>query len=47
MPIAPPFNLHQWIAEHRDLLKPPVANRNLYVDSGDYIVMIVAGPNAR
>ncbi len=47
MPIAPPFNLHQWIAENRDLLKPPVANRNLYVDSGDYIVMIVAGPNAR
>ena len=47
MPIAPPFNLHAWIAEHRDLLKPPVANRNLYVDSGDYIVMIVAGPNAR
>lgn len=29
------------------MLKPPVANKNLYIDSGDFIVMIVAGPNAR
>ena len=42
-----PFNLTAWIEENRDLLKPPVGNKNLYVDSGDYIVMIVAGPNAR
>jgi len=47
MPISPPFNLHQWIEDHRHLLKPPVGNKNLYIDSGDYIVMIVAGPNAR
>ena len=47
MPIAKPFNLHQWIVENRHLLKPPVGNKNIYVDSGDYIVMIVAGPNAR
>ena len=47
MPIARPFNLKQWIDEHRHELKPPVANRNLYKDAGDYIVMIVAGPNAR
>lgn len=47
MAIRRPFNLHQWIAENRDLLKPPVANKNLYVESGDYIVMIVGGPNAR
>ncbi len=47
MPIAKPFNLTQWIEDHRDLLKPPVGNKNLYVESGDYIVMIVAGPNAR
>ena len=47
MPIAKPFNLAAWIEENRDLLKPPVGNKNLYVESGDYIVMIVAGPNAR
>ena len=42
-----PFNLHKWIEENRDLLKPPVGNKNLYVESDDYIIMIVAGPNAR
>jgi 3-hydroxyanthranilate 3,4-dioxygenase len=47
MAIAKPFNLNQWIDENRHLLQPPVANKNLYVDSGDYIVMIVGGPNAR
>ncbi|MBT8231002.1 MAG: 3-hydroxyanthranilate 3,4-dioxygenase [Saprospiraceae bacterium] len=47
MAIARPFNLQKWIDENRDELKPPVGNRNLYKDAGDYIVMIVAGPNAR
>jgi 3-hydroxyanthranilate 3,4-dioxygenase len=47
MPIQAPFNLNKWIEENRDLLKPPVGNKNLYKDAGDYIVMIVAGPNAR
>ena len=47
MPIQAPFNLTKWISENRELLKPPVGNKNLYKDAGDYIVMIVAGPNAR
>jgi len=47
MTIPKPFNLQKWIDENRDNLKPPVGNRNLYKDAGDYIVMIVAGPNAR
>ena len=47
MPVSRPFNLKKWIDDNRDLLKPPVGNKNLYADAGDYIVMIVGGPNAR
>jgi 3-hydroxyanthranilate 3,4-dioxygenase len=43
--LTPPIDLHEWIAAHRDELKPPVGNKCI-VD-GDFIVMIVGGPNAR
>lgn len=46
MELLPPFNLQQWIAEHRELLRPPVANREIYAGS-EFIVMIVGGPNSR
>src|SRR5215204_2108828 len=47
MAVRRPFNLKKWIEENREILKPPVGNKNLYADAGDYIVMIVGGPNSR
>jgi 3-hydroxyanthranilate 3,4-dioxygenase len=43
--LMPPIDLQKWINTHRDELKPPVGNKCI-VD-GDFIVMIVGGPNAR
>ena len=42
-----PFNLNKWIEEHRHLLKPPVGNQCVYTEAGDFIVMVVGGPNSR
>ena len=46
MAVQRPFNFQKWIDEHRDLLKPPVGNKQVYEDA-EFIVMVVGGPNAR
>ena len=47
MPVTRPFNVHQWIEDNRHLLKPPVGNQVMYKNTGDFIVMVVGGPNSR
>ena len=41
-----PLNLMKWIEDHKDVLKPPVGNAQIWRDA-DFIVTIVAGPNER
>lgn len=44
--LLPPINFKEWIDNNRDKLKPPVANKELY-EMGDFIIMVVGGPNSR
>ena len=44
--LVSPLNFKDWIEENRHLLKPPVGNKVVW-KNGDYIVMVVGGPNSR
>lgn len=46
MEITKPLNLKRWVDSNRHLLKPPVGNKVVYED-GDFIIMVVGGPNER
>lgn len=41
-----PFNFKKWIDDHREYLKPPVCNKQVFKDS-EFIIMVVGGPNSR
>lgn len=41
-----PFNFRKWIDDHREFLKPPVCNRQVFRES-EFIIMVVGGPNSR
>jgi 3-hydroxyanthranilate 3,4-dioxygenase len=41
-----PIDLAGWIDEHREQLRPPVGNAQIW-DEGDFIVTVVGGPNQR
>ena len=41
-----PFSLSTWIEDHREYLKPPVCNKQVF-EQDDFIVMVVGGPNNR
>lgn len=44
--LFPVVNFKEWIEENRHLLKPPVGNKVIW-NNGDFIAMVVGGPNSR
>lgn len=40
------FNFKDWIDRHREFLRPPVCNRQVFHES-EFIIMVVGGPNSR
>ena len=45
--VGKPFNLMQWIEDHRDEFTVPVMNKQFYKEADDVIVFVSVGPNTR
>jgi 3-hydroxyanthranilate 3,4-dioxygenase len=43
----PKLNLAKWIRDNKSNLKPPVSNKQLFVEAKDVIVFVSGGPNTR
>ena len=41
-----PFNFKTWIEDNRELLRPPVCNKQVFEDA-EFVIMVVGGPNSR
>ncbi|NNF52489.1 MAG: 3-hydroxyanthranilate 3,4-dioxygenase [Gammaproteobacteria bacterium] len=41
-----PFNFKAWIEDNRELLSPPVCNKQVFENS-EFVIMVVGGPNSR
>ena len=41
------FHFQRWIDENQHHLKPPVANRHLFLEKTDMVIMVIGGPNQR
>ncbi len=45
--IPPVIDFRAWVAENEHLLRPPVNNKQMWTQTGDFIVQVVGGPNQR
>jgi 3-hydroxyanthranilate 3,4-dioxygenase len=45
--IPPVIDFRAWVAENEHLLRPPVNNKQVWTETGDFIVQVVGSPNER
>lgn len=45
--LPPVFNFAAWVEKNAHLLRPPVNNKQMWEQTGDFIVQVIGGPNQR